>query len=445
MKPKKMAARMLDRLVDHGATEAEVFLGQGSRLRIEVRQQKLEYLKQESFQGMGLRVYAGQRMAFVDIADFSEDTLELMAKKAVELARMAGSDPAHGLPEKEGKVTGQEAVDQNISSISLEEKLTRVMKTERLAMEHDPIITLSNGASYSDVFREVTVANTHGLSHSYKETRFSISVSVVATKNGHKKDGWDSCSRRSYRSLRKAHQMARRAGEMGVSLVGGGPVPSGEVPVVFDARAGRGLIGGLVRAVNGKEVHLGNSFLTGKLGQPIASELVTIVDDGTLARGVGSAPVDGEGVATRRKVVVEKGMLKAFLYDTYGARKAGAVSTGNGMRGSYGSLPGIGATNFYMVEGDRSARDLIKDLGQGLYVQETIGFGVNTTAGSYSAGVFGRWIEDGELTKPVAQVTIAGDLLDILTSIDAVGDDLEFDGRIACPSFRVAKMTVAGT
>jgi PmbA protein len=245
--------------------------------------------------------------------------------------------------------------------------------------------------------------------------------------------------------LSSPRQMAHKAGQIAVSLVGGKPVPSQEVPVVFGPRAGRGLIGGLAGAVDGKEVHLGNSFLTGKRSQTIASELVTIVDDGTLERGVGSSPVDGEGVATRRKVVVEKGVLRAFLYDTYGARKAGVASTGNGVRGGYDELPSIKATNFYMIKGDTPSENLIKDLKQGLYVQETIGFGVNTTVGTYSAGAFGRWIEDGKLAQPVAQVTIAGDILDILANIDAVGDDLEFDSRICCPSFRVSRMTVAGT
>lgn len=445
MNSEKTAAKMLDMLTGQGATQAEVFLENGSRLRIEVRQQKIEYVKQESFHGMGLRVYVGQRMAFVDTADLSEETQKSRAQKGVELAKMAGPDPAHGLPENKGKVTARSVVDQSVASIGLDKKLARIMETERLAMEYSPIITLSNGASYVDVHRAVTVVNSKGLSHTYEETKFSTSVSVVATKGEHKKDGSDDCHRRAYRNLKSPQQMAQRAGQMAVSLVGGKPVPSQEVPVVFDSRAGKGLIGGLAIAVNGKEAYLGNSFLAGMLGKTVASKLVTIEDDGTLLQGLGSAPVDGEGIATRRKLVVDQGILKAFLYDTYGARKAGAVSTGNGTRGSYGDLPGIGATNFYMLRGSTPHDELIRGLERGLYVSETIGFGANTTTGGYSAGAFGRWIENGELTKPVAQVTIAGNLLDIMTGIDAVGDDLEFNGRICCPSFRVSRMTVAGT
>jgi len=440
----KTAAKMLNMLAEQGATQAEVFLENGSRLRIEVRQQKTEYVKQENFSGMGMRVYVGQRMAFVDTADFSEGTLPQMAQKAVELAKMAGPDPAHGLPESTRQVRAQVVVDRTITSVRLDQKLAMIMEMERLAMEYDPIIALSNGASYTDVHRKVAIANSKGLSHTYEETKFSTSISVVATKGEYKKDGSDDCRRRAYRDLKSPEQMAQRAGQMAVSLVGGEPVPSQEVPVVFDSRGGGGLIGGLARAVDGKEVHLGNSFLTDMLGERVASKLVTIEDDGTLLQGLGSAPVDGEGVATRRTLVVDGGILKAYLYDTYGARKAGAVSTGNGIREAYGNLPSIGVTNFYMVNGRTAAKDLIKDVAQGLFVQETIGFGVNATTGSYSSGAFGRWIENGQLTKPVAQVTIAGNLLDILTSIDAVGDDLEFNGRICCPSFRVSRMTVAG-
>lgn len=445
MKQKKVAAKMLDRLLNYGASQAEVFLEQGNRLKIEVRQQKLEYVKQESFQGIGLRVYVGERMAFVDSADFSEESLETTAQKAVELAKMAGPDPAHGLPENNGKVRARSVVDQSITSIGLDQKLARIMETERLAMEYDPIITLSNGASYTDLHRMVTVANSKGLSRTYEETKFSASISVVAVKGEHKKDGSDDCRRRTYRNLRSPQQMAQRAGEMAVSLVGGEPVPSQEVPVVFDSRAGKGLIGSMARAVDGKEIHLGNSFLADMLGKPVASKMVTIEDDGTLLKGQGSAPVDGEGVATRRTLVVDRGILKAYLYDTYGARKAGTTSTGNGIRGSYGDLPRIGATNFYMFKGSTAPDELIKGLGKGLYVAETIGFGGNTTTGGYSAGAFGWWIENGELAKPVAQVTIAGNLVDIMSSIDAVGDDLEFDSRVSCPSFRVSRMTVAGT
>jgi PmbA protein len=445
LKSEEFAANMLDMLIGQGASEAEIFLEEGSRLGIEVRKGTVEYLKREDFRGLGLRVYVGQRMAFVDTADFDDGSLRELAGRAVELARLAGSDPANGLPREAGKIRVRSLVDRKIFSISLEEKVDRLVETERLAMQYHPLITLSNGASYTDLYRKITVANTHGLSHAYEETKLSMDVSVVAVKDGDKKDGSDSCRRRRYQLLRKPAEMAAIAAHMAVSLVGGKPVSSQEVPVVFDARAARGLVGGLAGAVNGKEVYLENSFLTGMLEKPVASKLVTIIDDGTLLRGVGSSPIDGEGVGTKRKTIVQEGVLKAYLYDTYGARKAGAESTGNADRDSYGDLPRIFATNFYMENGSSRADDLVKDVERGLFVQETIGFGANTTTGGYSAGAFGRWIENGHLTLPVAQVTIAGDLIDIFSSIDAVGDDLDFNGHICSPSFRVASMTVAGT
>ncbi len=445
MKSEEFAADMLNMLIGKGASEAEVFLEEGSRLRIDVRKGAVEYLKKEDFRGIGMRVYVGQRMAFVDTADFDNDSLEALAGKAVELAKMAGSDPVNGLPGETGKVRATSLVDQKLFSIPLHEKVDRLVETERLAMQYHPLITLSNGASYSDLYRTVTVANSHGLSHAYEETRVSTDISVVAVKDDAKKDGWDTCHRRRYRLLKKPAEMAALAGRMAVSLVGGKPLPSGEFPVVFDARAAGGLVGGLAGAVDGKEVCLDNSFLTGMLGKPVASPLVTLIDDGTLLRGVGSSPIDGEGVGTQKKTIVQEGVLKAYLYDTYGARKAGAESTGNAARGSYNDLPRISATNFYMNSGGTRAADLIRDVKQGLFVEETIGFGANTTTGGYSAGAFGRWIENGKLTVPVAQVTIAGDLIEIFSAIDAVGDDLEFNGRISSPSFRVARMTVAGT
>jgi PmbA protein len=441
----EFAAQMLDRLIGKGASEAEIFLEEGSRLRIDVRKGTVEYLKREDFRGMGIRVYVDQRMAFVDTADFDEGSLQELAAKAVELAEMAGSDSANGLPREKGKVRVTPLVDQKIFSTDLKEKVDRLVETERLALQYHPLIALSNGASYSDLYRMVTVVNTHGLAHTFDETKLSMNISVVAVKDDDKKDGWDICRRRRYGLLRKPAEMAAIAGQMAVSLVGGRAVPSQEVPVVFEARAAGGLVGGLAGAVNGKEVHQGNSFLTGMLETPVASRLVTIIDDGTILRGVDSSPVDGEGVGTQKKTIVQDGLLKAYLYDTYGARKAGAESTGNASRSSYGNLPRIGATNFYLEKGDTKADALVRDIDQGFFVQETIGFGVNTTTGGYSAGAFGRWIENGQLTAPVAQVTIAGDLIGIFSSIDAIGDDLDFNGRICSPSFRVERMTVAGT
>ena len=445
MKGEELAAQVLDLLGGQGASEAEVFLEEGVRLRIDVRNGAVEYLKKEDFRGMGLRVYTGQRMAFMDTTDFDEGTLQKLVVKTVELARMAGSDPANGLPREKGKLWASPQVDQKLFSTSLDEKLERLVETERLAMEYHPLIKLSNGASYTDLYRKVTVANTHGLIHTYEETRFGSDVSVVAVKGDQKKDGWDQCRRRRYRPLKSPDQMAATAAQMALSLVGGQPIPSQEVPVVFDARAAKGLLGGLAGGVNGKEVFLDNSFLSGMLEKTVASPLVTVIDDGTLMRGAGSSPVDGEGVCTRKKTVVQEGVLKSYLYDTYGARKAGTETTGNAGRDSYNDLPRISATNFYMEKGHTRAEDLVKDIAQGLFVQETIGFGANTTTGGYSAGAFGRLIENGQLTAPVAQVTIAGDLIEIFSAIDAVGDDLEFNSRICSPSFRVARMTVAGT
>jgi PmbA protein len=445
LKSEEYAAFVLELLTGQGASAAEVYMEEGSRLRIDVRDGAVEYLKKEGFKGMGLRIYAGQQMAFVDTADFNEGAVRKLAAKGMELARMAGSDPANGLPREKGKVRATSLVDHKLFSVSLDEKLERLVETERLAMAYHPLIKLSNGASYVDVHRTVTVANTHGLTHTYEETKLSTDVSVVAVKDEQKMDGWDQCRRRRYRLLREPDQMAAIAARMAVSLVGGQPVPSQEVPVVFQARAAGGLVGGLAGGVNGKEVHLDNSFMAGMLGTKVASPLVTVHDDGTLLRGVGSSPVDGEGVATRKKTIVQQGVLKSYLYDTYGARKAGAETTGNAGRGSYDDLPGISATNFYMENGQTPADDLVRDIERGLYVQDTIGFGVNTTTGGYSAGAFGRWIENGRLTTPVAQVTIAGDLVDIFSAIDAVGDDLDFNGRICAPSFRVTRMTVAGT
>jgi PmbA protein len=228
-------------------------------------------------------------------------------------------------------------------------------------------------------------------------------------------------------------------------LLGAAPVETQTAPVIFDPYAGRGVIGGIAGAVNGDSVYKKSSFLVDRLEEKIGSDLVTVMDDGLLSKGLGSAPVDDEGVPAQRKVIIDKGVLKSYIYDTATAKKAGAKSTGNAQRGSYDRRPGIGTCNFYLQKGGMTPQEVIADVQKGLYVFYTLGQATNVVTGDFSVGAVGLWIEDGELTKPVAKVTIASNLLDMLKNVDAVANDLVFDRSMVCPTFRVAEMTVSGT
>jgi len=225
--------------------------------------------------------------------------------------------------------------------------------------------------------------------------------------------------------------------------VGARKVATQKVPVVFDPMVARGIIDHVFDAVNGDAIYRHASYLAGKLGEQIAGENITIIDDGTMVGGFGSSPFDGEGVPTRRTVVVERGVLKSYLLNTYTARKLKLQTTGNAARGLTGN-PGIGSGNFFLQPGDKSPKEILRDIPNGLYVTEFLGFGVNLVTGDFSRGASGLWIENGELTFPVEEITVAGNLKDMLRNVSAIGNDLEFRSSIAAPTLRIDGMTIAG-
>jgi PmbA protein len=286
-------------------------------------------------------------------------------------------------------------------------------------------------------------ANSRGFLNSYHTSSCSLSTSPVAREGDlMERDYWASVSRSSNR-LETPEEVGRKAAERVVRRLGAQRVNTQKAPVVFDPRVARSLVGHVFEAVNGSSVYRNASFLAGKLGEKIASDNVTIVDDGTKPGLFGTSPCDDEGVPSRRTVVVDSGVLTSYMLNTYSARRLGLKTTGNAARGLTGA-PGVGHGNFYLEPGRPEAAEIIKSLKNGLYVTELIGFGVNTVTGDYSRGAVGLWIENGELAYPVSEVTIAGTLQDMLEGVEAVGSDLEFRGSLACPTILVREMTISG-
>jgi len=256
------------------------------------------------------------------------------------------------------------------------------------------------------------------------------------------RDYWYTVSR-SFAGLEPAEQVGRHAAELAVRHLGARKVPTCQCPVVFDPRAARTLLGSILDAVNGDAVYRGASFLAGKIGEKIASDLVTVVDDGTMIGGLGSSPFDDEGVLSGRTVVLDRGVLKSYLLNCYTARKLDLKTTGNASRGMAGS-PGIGATNFFLEAGSDSPQDVIRSVKNGFYLTDLSGFGSNAVTGDFSYGASGLWIDGGALAFPVEEVTVAGSLLTMLAGISMIGTDLEFRGSIASPTLKIEEMTVAG-
>jgi len=441
---KILAKSLVNRCLKKGATAAEAYLEEGRELEIEVREGEVEAVKEARAKGVGLRVIIDGRMAFVDSSDFSEEALGLLVDKAVALARKSSVDKYNILPRESGSIPKVNIYDSSLKGISLESKIALLKKLEKIATSIDPLVKRSSGASYGEAEGTIYIENSEGISVSYRESGVSIGVSVIAEKKGRMQPGYSYSSARFFADLKKPEELAKKAVDFARSLFGGEPVKSQEVPVVFSPRAGRGLLAGLLRALSGDRVLQKASFLVGMLGKKIASPLITIIDDGTLDKALGSRPVDGEGVATRKKVVVDKGVLKTYLYNTQAAAKAGTKSTGNATRRGYSSLPGIGPTNFYLVNGNTDPEEIIKGVRNGLYLMATQGGGVNPITGAFSAGAMGVWIEEGRKTKPVANITLAGNIFEMLKGIDVVGNDLELEGSVSAPTFRVRKMVIGG-
>ncbi|MDL1889170.1 TldD/PmbA family protein, partial [Nitrospirales bacterium NOB] len=229
-----------------------------------------------------------------------------------------------------------------------------------------------------------------------------------------------------------------------VRKLGARRVPTCSVPVIFESEVAGGLLSHLCGALSGYALYKGASFLIGQLGRQIAPDFVTIYDDGRMPGGLGTRPFDGEGLPTRKQAVVERGRLKSYLLDTYSGKKLGLPSTGNASR-SIGESPSVGPTNFYMVPGMTKPENIIASVKRGLYVTDLIGFGVNMVTGDYSRGASGFWIENGELAYPVEEITIAGNLKQMYANIEMIGTDLVFRGRVACPTVKLAEMTIAGS
>jgi PmbA protein len=325
----------------------------------------------------------------------------------------------------------------------VEEKIQMALDAEKSALSYDSRITNSEGAEFSNHFGRVIYANSQGFSGAYDGSNFGHSVSPVASQNGSmQRDYWYS-SNRKFSRLESPKRVGETAAQRVLRRLGGRKVKTCEVPVIFDPEIAGSLLRNLSSALSGYSLYKGASFLVGKLGTKIASELVTVVDDGTIPGALGSRPFDAEGLPTRKKTVIDKGQLASYLLDTYSGKKLGMASTGNASR-SVGEPPGVAPSNFYFAPGTRSPKEIISSVKTGLYLTELIGFGVNLVTGDYSRGAAGLWIENGELSYPVEEVTIAGNLKEMFQNIEMVGNDLEMRGRIAAPTIKISRMTVAG-
>jgi PmbA protein len=442
----EIAERAVKQALAAGASDAECTLGEGSEFSASVRLGQLETLKESGSRGAGLRVLFDKRMGASYTSDLTPEGIRRMVQSAIDLAAVTTEDPDAGLPES--SELGSLDIDlklysPEIEALAGETKIDYAMRAEAAALAYDPRITNSEGGSFDSNIGSRVFANSRGFVGSYRSTYCSISAVPIAVENGSmERDYWYSMAR-SVSGLEAPEYVGRKAAERAVRRLGGVKVETQRVPVVLDPRMARSLIGDIADAVDGRAIYRNASFLAGKLGEKIASSKMTVTDDGTIPGLFGSQPFDDEGVPTRRTVVIENGVLKSYLLNTYAARKLGLKTTGSASRGITGNA-GIGHGNFYLERGEKTPEQIIAGVKNGFYVTELIGTGVNIVTGDYSRGAAGLWIRDGELAFAVSEVTIAGTLQEMFDNIAEIGSDLEFRGSIAAPTVMIGEMTVAG-
>jgi PmbA protein len=443
--------RILRMALDRGGPDivVECVLRAGAELSAKVRKGEPELVEEAGTRSAGLRVIQGKRVASTSTSDLTESGIERFVTDAIELVEISQEDPFAGPADPRllcdpSKTPDLDLYDPAGGAVDAGQAILLAKEGEKAAFDFDPRITNSEGATFGRTAGGSAMVLSSGFRAATKGSYQSLNVVPVAADEGGKnRRGYHWTARRFLAELDPAAEVGREAARRTLRKLGARTVPTCEVPVVFDPDAARAILGMLAGCVMGSSIWRKSSYLLGREGTRVASDLVTVVDDPLIPRAPGSRAYDGEGLASRKNLVVEKGMLRTYLCDSYSARKLGRESTGSAARGG-GAGVGPTTTNFVLQPGTDSNAAIVKGTPRGLYVLEMMGFGFNAVTGDFSRGAAGFWIENGELAYPVSEVTISLNVDDLWQSIDAVGSDLDLRTSTAAPTLRVAKMTVAG-
>ncbi len=444
-----LGERVMERAKKLGADVAEAVVSEGSHLSTKVRLGEPELVEEAGSRAVGLRVLVGKQVAVSYTSDLTDAGIERFVEDALELARLSQPDEFAGPPEphllsRKEQHVDLDSYDPSMHAVGAGDALARAKAAEAAARGLDPRITNSEGSTFTRASGAKALVTSGGFRGATNGTYASLSVHPVADDaEGKKRSGYYWTARRHMDGLLPDADVGREAARRTLAKLGARKVDTQEVPVVFDPDVGRSILGLLAGCINGGAIWRRSSYLVDREGERVASELVNVIDDPLIPSAPGSRPFDGEGLLSRRNVIVEKGVLKTYLLDSYSARKLGKESTASASRGSSAGVS-ASTTNFVLQPGDMDAADLLRSTKKGLYVTEMMGFGFNAVTGDFSRGAGGFWIENGEKTFPVSEVTISLNLDELLKRIDAVASDLDLRTSIATPTFRVSAMTVAG-
>jgi PmbA protein len=431
-----------------GAGTADAFVESVNEFRADVHAGRLETLKQADRRGLGLRAIVDRRVAIVYTSDFRETSLADLAARAVALARQSTPDEFADLPPgplAQAHAEGPLALyDDEVVGLTAAQKIDMALEMEKTTLAYDKRIARTDGCTVQTTEGSAHLASSRGGVLSFRGTGMGLFVNPLADDaGGRQQSGGYGSFGRSLAAVETPEQVAREAGRRAVSRIGARPVPTQKAPVILHPDIAAAWLGNFFDAFSGDNVFKNTSYLADKLGAAIAASLVTVIDDGTLPGGVATAPFDGDGLPTRRNVLIDQGVCRMFVYDAYWARKAKAESTGNAVRG-YTDVPAIGNRNLYIANGTSPPEEIRKGVDKGFYMVDQGAFGYNPTTGDYSYQAAGFWIEGGEIAHPVQEITVASTTLDMLKNVVKVGNDLRFNGTVNSPTLLISEMTISG-
>jgi PmbA protein len=442
-----IAARLVDQARQRGADVAEASASSGWELTAKVRLGEPELVQEAGHRSVALRVMKDRRVAVTSSSDWTEAGLERCVADALSLVELSERDefagPADPALLSKGPYPDLDLYDESLETLGAESALEFAERAESIALACDPRLTLSEGATWSRVTGWSALVLSSGFSAARRGSFASLSVvPVVEDEGGKKRRGHYWTGSRHLSGLESLQRVGEQAAERTLRQLGSRKVRSCQVPVVFDTDAARSLVSSFIGCTLGSSIWRRSSYLAEREATVVASPLVNIVDDPLIPRGPGSRVFDGEGLASRRNVIVENGVLQTFLLDSYCGRKLDKPSTASAGRSGGGVGPGT--SNLILQPGQQTPAELIASTGRGLFVTEMMGFGFNAVTGDFSRGAAGFWIEDGKLAFPVSEITISSNLDQMLQNIDAIANDLVLKTSTACPTLRVSQMTIAG-
>jgi PmbA protein len=426
-----------------GADAAEAVGAERQSLGINVRLGKLEEVEREESRDLGLRVFVGKQHATVSGSDISREARAKLIERAIAMARLAPEDPYSGLADPalfaKGPLPDLDLFDAAEPSPEALEDIARATEDAARAM---PRISNSDGGSATASRSEWRLVTSNGFSGRHQASGFSLGASVIAGDGDEMEGGYDGRSARWRTDLPDPQAIGQEAGRRAAARLGARKIGSTTAAVIFENRLAMSLIGPMIGAIGGPSIARGNSFLKDKLGQQIFSKGINIVDDPHKVRGLGSSPFDDEGVANRVWSLIDDGVLTTWLLNSSSARQLGLASTGHASRGLAGPS-GVGTSNLTLQPGDKDQASLMRDAGTGVLITSMFGPSLNGNTGDWSVGCAGFWFEGGELAYPVAEITVAGNLIDIYARL-IPGSDLEIRGSANAPSILVDGLAIAG-